>query len=209
MAKKTLPPDVHTEAPLSLSTPEPLEAILFQFVNLYERWSEDRQVMMKQSADMAKSLNKFSQQLVHLSELEDKVKATINTRIQREVEHAALDVGWVVGEAAKKAIGPTVEQLKVATEEVSQALSDYRWHRRFSYWVGMGSMMFAALGVSAFIMHVLMPAPTLPLTDRQMSYCSIGEELLTIWPTLSKETQAEFSVKVEDKDQDENKAARN
>lgn len=44
-----------------LLTPEEhLEAILFQFVNLYERWSEDRQKSAKQGSDIEKLVKQFS-----------------------------------------------------------------------------------------------------------------------------------------------------
>ncbi len=58
----------------SLTPSEQLEAILFQFVNLYERWSEDRQVAAKQGADIAKFVKEFAEQVEHFENIEEFVR---------------------------------------------------------------------------------------------------------------------------------------
>ena len=39
-----------------LNDREQLEALLYQYINLYERWSEDRQVFAKKGAELANSV---------------------------------------------------------------------------------------------------------------------------------------------------------
>jgi len=52
-----------TEETVNLTAEERLKALMYQFIKLYERWSEDRQVLNKHLADQADMLKDFTAQL--------------------------------------------------------------------------------------------------------------------------------------------------
>jgi DNA-binding ferritin-like protein (Dps family) len=79
---------VEQEEPLT--SEEHLESILFQFVNLYERWAEDRQVTAKQGADIAKFIKEFAGHVNDFALLEEKVRGDIHARIENEAKNIAI-----------------------------------------------------------------------------------------------------------------------
>lgn len=182
----------------SLTSEEHLEAILFQFVNLYERWSEDRQVTVKQSSDLAKFVKEFAQQVNQFATLEEKVRNDIHTSIRREAENTAVYFSKTIGEAARSEVEPTVRKLSEAVDESENVLHRYRSSLRFANWAMVAVSVASSILASLLIMWWLIPKPTLPLTSQQVRYLVTGESFNEIWPKLSKTEKERFKKLAEE-----------
>jgi hypothetical protein len=173
----------------SLTPEEHLEAILFQFVNLYERWSEDRQVTAKQSADLAKFVKEFAQQVNQFASLEEKVRDDIHTSMRTEAENMAVYLGRKIGDAASEEVEPTVRQLRDVVDESESVLSRYQSSVRFANCKMVVVSVFSSLLFALLIVFFLMPKPVLPISDEQIEYLKFGESMRYVWPKLLKTEQ--------------------
>ncbi|RDI37987.1 hypothetical protein [Aquicella lusitana] len=169
----------------SLTPEEHLEAILFQFVNLYERWSEDRQVTAKQSADLAKFIKEFAQQVNKFATLEERVRNDIHTSMRTEAENMAVYLGQTIGEAARKQIAPTVKKLEEASDEARDNLVGYYRELSQYKWVTIGVAALTTILTSLLIVKLLMPTPVMPLTAQQLDTYESGEAFQLILSKLS------------------------
>lgn len=169
----------------SLTPEEHLEAVLFQFVNLYERWSEDRQVTAKQSADLTKFVKEFAQQVNKFATLEERVRNDIHTSMRTEAENMAVYLGGTIGEAARKQIAPTIKKLEEASDEARGKLISYYSELSRYKWITLGATVFATVLTSLLIVKFLMPTPAMPLTAQQIDTYGAGEVFQSILPKLS------------------------
>jgi hypothetical protein len=169
----------------SLTPDEHLEAVLFQFVTLYERWSEDRQVTAKQSADIAKFVKEFAQQVNKFATLEERVRNDIHTSMRTEAENMAIYFGQTIGESAKKQIAPTVKKLEEASNEARGNLVSYYSELSSYKWTTIGITMLTTILTSLLIVKLLMPTPIVPLTAQQIDTYGAGEVFQSILPKLS------------------------
>jgi hypothetical protein len=176
----------------SLTPDEHLEAVLFQFVTLYERWSEDRQVSAKQSADTSKFIKEFAQHVGQFAKLEEKVRNDIKTSIRTEAENTAVYFSKTIGEAARKEVEPTISKLSNAVGESENVLNRYRSSLRFANWEMVTVSIVSSLLLNLIIIWWLMPHPTLPLTSQQTRYLITGESFTEIWPKLTKAEKERF-----------------
>lgn len=168
-----------------LTSEEHLESILFQFVNLYERWSEDRQVTAKQSADLAKFVKVFAQQVNEFATLEEKVREDIHASMRTEAKNMAVYLGETIGEAARKQIEPTIKQLDEACDEARSNLMGYYLQVSSAKWMTIGVTVVTTILTSLLIVKCLMPVPTSPLTNQQIDTYRAGEVFELIYPKLS------------------------
>lgn len=184
MTKTNQPPQA-VQQEESLTPEEHLEAVLFQFVNLYERWSEDRQVTAKQSADLAKFVKEFAQQVNKFSALEEKVRDDIHTSMRTEAENIAFYLGGTIGEAARKQIAPTIKKLEEASDEARGNLVSYYSELSSYKWMTIGVTVLTTIITSLLIVKFLMPTPVMPLTAQQIDTYGAGEVFQSILPKLS------------------------
>jgi hypothetical protein len=182
----------------SLTPDEHLEALLFQFLNLYERWSEDRQVTAKQSADLAKFVKEFAHQVGQFATLEGKVREDIQSSIRTEAENTAVYFSKTIGEEVRKEVAPTVDKIRAASDDAGRVLSGYQSAIRFANWEMVGVSVFSSILISILIVWFFMPKPTLPLTSQQARYLVTGESFNEIWPKLTKAEKERFKKLAEE-----------
>ena len=105
-----------------LTSQEHLEAILFQFVKLYERFSEDRQVGVKQSSDTAKLVSHFTAQVNRFETLTPAVCDALSASIKKIIGNAAHEVSQEINSAAFRATENIAQKLKSAASDTEQTL---------------------------------------------------------------------------------------
>jgi hypothetical protein len=177
-----------------LTTEGRLEAILFQFITLYERWSEDRQAAAKQGAETAKLIEKFTEQVNHFQNFESSVRQQLIVRITDSIG----SVGKVVGEeascAARKEIRNTVERLRDVTTESESVLKAYKQEVITTQWKVILISVLTTITTCLVLVWSIIPAPKLPLNDQQLSYLEGGRVMAKIWPKFTKKEQERFSA---------------
>jgi hypothetical protein len=172
-----------------LSIEEHQQALLFQFIALYERWSEDRQVAAKQGYDLAKQLEQFTEEVKRFSVIEEAVLVKLKKSLNETVVTLSEKVNHATADALNNTLGACVQRMDEAarkTETILAANQEIRWLR---YLKTLVVNVLCSLLVSRFVVWFFMPQPTLPLTAEDMSTYLAGKKILALWSTLPKEKQ--------------------
>lgn len=184
----------------ALTSEEQLEAILFQFVTLYDRIAEDRQVTAKQGADIAKFVKEFARDVTQFSSLEEKVRNDIHACIKNEANNMTSDIGKSLAKAAFTEVEPIIYKLESASSDARSLLHAYYSDMRTAHWKIIGTAISVSVITSLMIVWLLMPKPALPLTDIQLQKYEMGEMFSSLWRDLPKEKQDWFWNKAKEKE---------
>jgi hypothetical protein len=177
------------EAAPELSTENRLDAVLYQFVTLYERWSEDRQVAAKQGGDTAELVRLFTEQVKEFKSLEPSVRQDLVSSIQQASVKAIGTIGAEVGKQAVIATDQAAALLNKSAKEAKETLKRYEQELFYSHWVTIGFSFITTIATCLLLVYFLIPRPTLPLTDPQVRDLRGGEIMKLVWPKLSKKEQ--------------------
>lgn len=166
-----------------------LESVLFQFVQLYERWSEDRQVVAKLANSIKELGDVLIQQMQRFGELEPQVRR----KIEESISIASNQVGRVIAEEANKCalnqVKHTVDQLEATVERARKAIVTYEREVVSMHWkVIIGSVITTVL-TCVLLVWLVIPEPAIPLTKNQVKLLTNGELFDVVWPKLTKKEQ--------------------
>ena len=176
----------------TLTEEERLKAIAYQFIALYERWSEDRQVAAKQGADIAEFVKLFSEQVQSFKTLETEVRQAIITSIQQASTHVAKTVAEETSKEATRATEKLTQQLAHAVRDAEANLKVYQQEVIAWQWKVIGITMVTTLATCLLLVWLLIPKPTLPLSNEQIKYLNNGVLMEIVWPKLSKKEKDEL-----------------
>lgn len=176
----------------SLNQEEQQQALLFQFISLYERWSEDRQVAAKQGYDLAKQLEQFKREVSRFSSLEEAVIVKLRTSLNETTHTLSEQVNTATADALNTTLGASVQRIEHASRTVETILANHQQIRWFSQVKTLMMNCLCSLVVSSLVLWFWMPGPTLPLSEEDMNAYVMGKRLTRVWPTLSKEQRQWF-----------------
>ena len=187
-----------SEENLPLNSEERLKGIAYQFLKLYERWSEDRQVLNAHLATQAEMLKTFSAQLKNFESLEPQVRDQLVNNIHK----AAKSISHEMGSMMQQVIGKVVTfEVESATKKLSQVINDtantlknYQANAENNLIKTIGITVGTTLVASLLIVWLLIPKPTLPLTGDQLNTYYNGQLLNEFWPKLSKKEQQHLTA---------------
>jgi hypothetical protein len=187
------PPNT-TAAPL---TPDQqLQAVLYQYVKLYERWSEDRQVLMAQVAKLETVIQNLSNEVGSFSELELDIQKQIRSSIQQASTQIVQSVKQEARTLVEEKVRSQVDRLDQMLGKTELLLLHYGTQTRREKWKIPGAAILSglvvALGVGMLIAKLLMPPPIIPLTDGQYQALMEGLVYERVWPKLPPEAQADW-----------------
>lgn len=174
-------------SPTEMTAEDRLKAVLYQFVSLYERWSEDRQIAAKQGADIKDIISVFIEQLNHLKNLTPQVRQQLLGSVQTSAREAIKTISETIGKEATGAVEATARQLANTVEKVQQTLTAYQYEVVNTQWKIILSTMVTTLAASLLIFWLFMPKPVLPLTDKQIKDLRSGQLMSLVWPKLSQQ----------------------
>lgn len=182
------------EKVISLSADQHLEAILYQFVQLYERFLEERKELSRQMDLIEHSVDALSELIVHLESLEKKVKSTIQKSIEVEAEKTVVYLKKTLASEVSQHVQPMMDQLQ---KKLNGAVDPLIHHSsRFRFTVAEIKMMMVtvltSVCLSVCFVKWLMPVPVLPLTEAQWKTYTLGRQFEAFWPRLSKAKQQWF-----------------
>ena len=184
--------ETREETKKSLSIEDHQKALLFQFVTLYERWSEDRQVAAKQGYDLERQLKQFSEEVRRFSSLEEAVIVKLRKSLNETTHTLSEKVNAATAEALNTTLGSSLNRMEHASRTVATLLAEHQQIRRLRQVKTLATNSLCSLLVSGLMLWFFMPQPTLPLTQEDMNTYLIGKRFARIWPTLSKEKQQWF-----------------
>lgn len=174
---------------VAMTQEDQLKAILYQFITLYERWAEDRQAAAKQGTDTAQLVNIFIEQVKRFQELEPQVRQQIISSIQNANTNAVKTISEEIGKEATQAVENTARQLSHRVEQVQKTLGAYQNEVAKTQWQIILTTMLTSIVTCLLLVWLLIPKPTLPLTEEQLNYLGNGKMLELVWPKLSKQEQ--------------------
>ena len=176
-------------------TPEDrLKAVLYQFVTLYERWAEDRQLAVKQGADIAQLVAVFVEQVKNFQALESTVRQKISNSIESASSSAVKLIGEEIGKEATHNVKNTTRQLSTTVEAAERILNAYQEEVVRVGWKVILATMVTSVVTCLLLVWLLIPKATLPLTDQQLMFLNEGQLTATVWPKLSKKEQQHWQA---------------
>lgn len=159
-----------------LTSEERLKGLLYQYVSLYERWSEDRQVAAKRAADHADLLRQFSAQVVQFKTLAPEVRNDLKKSLNQELIQAIARVSDPLKAHAAQTMGTFVKDLGQSVFDAREALrycqATYTREVARRQWKILGAVLVGCVAISALAMHLLVPPA---LTERQLDLLYKGE----------------------------------
>ncbi len=173
----------------TLTLEDRLKAIAYQFVALYERWSEDRQVAAKQGAETAELVALLKQQVMAFGQLEPAVRARISQSIHQAASESIQAVREGVAQQTRDAVSQSAERLIVSVQTAERTLMGYQQVTRHHHWQVIGVAVASTITTSLLLVWLLIPRPTLPLSAEQVSALQIGSMVEQAWPDLSRKEQ--------------------
>jgi hypothetical protein len=166
-----------------------LKGIAYQFIALYERWSEDRKKANEQAADTAVLVKIFTEQVKEFKELSPQVRQKIMTSIQNAASGVGKAIGEEVSKASTLATENTARQLAQSVDRAEKILNNYEGEVVTSQWKVISVAALITVTTCFLIFKFLMPVPTLPLSDKQIEYLHSGEMMSLVWTKLTKKEQ--------------------
>lgn len=166
---------------------ESFRALLYQFMELYERWEADREIITKQGADIAQLVSVFTEQVQRFQELEPQVKKQIIASIQNSTTKAVEIISERIGQEATREVEDITRKLKDEVWQAQRLLNDYQQEVINSQWKTILIAACTTVATCFLVVWLLMPKATLPLTTKQIDDLNNGQIIRLIWPTLSKE----------------------
>jgi hypothetical protein len=172
-----------------LTMEDRLKAIAYQFISLYERWSEDRQLAAQQGVDTAKLVNLFTEQVKNFKTLEPTVRQHLVVSIQNTTSSVAKKIGEEIGKEASRVTEQVAHQLAQVSEKTKRTLTQYEGEIIATQWKVISISVFTTIVTCLLLVWLLIPKPTFPLNNKQIKYLNSGMMMELVWPKLSKKEQ--------------------
>lgn len=171
------------------STEEQLEAILFQFVNLYDRMSEDREAVAKQRADIAKFVKIFAAKVADFGGLENFFREQISSNMYDATLNITSAVRVAATDAFYQEAGKAADEIRDAAAQARKLLSSYQSPLNIKHWRIIGVTLLSSIVSSLLAVWFLMPKPinAYALSSGQINSLHVGAELKSLWLDLPQE----------------------
>lgn len=177
----------------SLNTDDRLKGIAYQFLKLYERWAEDRQVFNKNMAAFEEMLKIFINQIKEFEKLESRANNQILISAEKAAKHVCAEIGTMVGNSITREVDSSTIELKKSVNEAISLLKNYQAEGKSGLFWGISAIIASSILTSLFLVWLLIPAPKLPLTDDQLNTYYNGHFFGEFWPKLSKKEQKQLT----------------
>ncbi len=184
----------------SESPTEKLASICYQFINLYEYWSADRKDIAAEVKRAAELINKFKKQIDQFDALGDKLHKETTRHIESAVVRAVDIIRKDLHAEAFKTIEPVAQRLLVCLNEAERVLKNQQSYFHKKQTQTIVAVIFSTVLVSLAIVWLLIPRPTLPLTQDQIKEINIGYQIEKKWPSLSAHEKNQLKRLINDDD---------
>lgn len=172
---------------------EKIQASLYQFSKLSERWSEDRQIFSKQGSDLDQLLQAFKAQVDQFEKTTPQFKQRLVSVIEESISSASktavTELKNTVQQEASAEIERTIKPLNNSVKNAQAALENYKAHSSFNDWKMVALLVIVAILSSvlcgSYIAEKLMPEPRLTLEEPFYHYFTTGEKLSQNWSKLT------------------------
>ena len=176
---------------------ERLEALLYQYVRLYERWSEDRQVFAQKGAELSQALAAMQTEIKHLSTIEASVRRSLSSELQSVVQATQKAVVLAATGEAKKSLEQAEQRFRAMIAEVDRAFRQTAREVVQSRWQWFTITVLSAVLGGLLFAWFLLPHRLYQLTQQQADLVSMGGRLLTIINHMPKKERQQLFRQLE------------
>lgn len=180
-----------------LTLEERLKAIAYQFIALYERWSEDRQLAAKQGADTAELVKLFTEQVKNFKTLESSVREQLRVSIQQAVHQSTQKISEKVDDLASQKLEHVNHKLTTAADHLVHRLQQQEQESFKMTGIFLVVIFVMCILVSFMVGKWAVPQPYLPLSEQDLQTYQNGLLFNSFWPNLSKKEQKRLEALAE------------
>lgn len=184
-------------APVTLSAEERLSGMLYQFMQLHDRWMEERQDFLAQTATLDTVIKSLSKEGKAFAGLEAQVRQSIETSLHAAAYQAAQALKEGAGELADRVVMYHVDQLNQTLGKGQSLLQSYEVQTERASWKHLGtivlSTVLSGVLVGLFVARLMMPTVSLPLSHDEAKALQLGETLVKILPLMSDAEKKRFN----------------
>jgi hypothetical protein len=168
-----------------------LSGVLFQFIQLYERLSEDRQVFVAQAEKLEAMLKQMSAAAKAMGEF----KPQVGQAVEESLRGATHRVVQVVLNAAGD-LKDCTDQLNPALGQAESLLKRYEVETIWSNWKNWIIIGLTAIGAGAIVgllvTRLMLSTVSISLTDSEAEALQRGETFALVWPLMSPAEQKHY-----------------
>lgn len=183
----------------ALTSEERLQGLLYQYLSLYERWSEDRQVAAKRGADHAELLRQFSAQVAQFKTLAPEVRNDLKKNLSQELTQAMARINDPLKAEASKTMGSFVKDLGQSVFEAQEALrycqATYTREVAWRQWKILGAVLIGCVAISGLAIHLSVPPV---LTTRQLDLLHKGELAEKVFWQMNAQERAHWLARAKE-----------
>jgi hypothetical protein len=182
-----------TEPEDTLTNTERLQALLYQYLALYERWSEDRQIAAKRAADHAEMVQQFSTQLQAFKAFVPHLELELVDRVRTALASAVQEVGEPLQNRAKENLDRLIQEMDRVVYKAHSALSAYQTSHaqevKRSQWKVISIAVAVCILLSGLAIKMATPKS---LTAQEIQWMYSGQLMDKVYPRLSSQEQAHW-----------------
>lgn len=190
---------ISNETEDELTSEERLQGLLYQYLSLYERWSEDRQVAAKRAADHAEMLRQFSAQVAQLKTLVPELRNDLKKSLNQELIQAISRVNDPLKAHATQTMGSFVKDLGQSVFEAREALrycqATYTREVARRQWKILGAVLTGCIAISAVAIHLSVPPV---FTTRQLDLLHKGELAEKVFWQMNDQERAHWLARAKE-----------
>lgn len=186
-----------SNAPETLSAEDRLSGMLYSFMQLHDRWMEERQDFVAQTAKLDTVIKSLSKEVKTVAGLEPQLRQSIETSIHTAAYRAVQAVKEGSGELADKVVMYHVDQLNQTLGKGQLLLQSYEVQTERASWKHLGtivlSTVLSGVLVGLLVARLMMPTVSLPLSHDEAKALQLGETLVKILPLMSDAEKKRFN----------------
>jgi hypothetical protein len=191
----------------ALSTEDKLDVLFYQFMELHNQWSADRDVIVKQNQEMADLIKLCTKHLNTFGSLEHNMRTNLDGSIRQSVDASVAilsnQMGGIVASAvdgSAKRLSMSVERLDATFHRVDHGLQYQERRFALSTWKGffaaVGAGLFTGVIIAVLVLDFFFPTIA-PLSSQQIAYMQTGQNFTDRWNRLSPEKQQQVTALID------------
>lgn len=183
----------------AINPQEALETILYKFLSLHDAMDKQRVTLEHQNEDLTVLIQAFTEEIQKYQQFD----TAIRQQIAMSIQVATKSLGHHLGEEAQKtmtvAISDIAYQLHHAADKTQQTLQKAQERAQDAVWKRLLGTVLCAVFASVASVWLLMPTPTLPLTQDQLKLYQLGQDFSRQMNKLSEHEQKTILDKLQGK----------
>ena len=169
----------HTSPPLSHD--DKLRALLYQFLNLHDRWSEDRLAFAKRGAELDEVIAAIDQEVGELYRMQKTLTSSVRQALSDAVDSAAVEISDALEKESKQALVRTKQGLDDTLSQLSRTTNrilSESTTTRLSW--AVGAVLLSVLG-AVLVTKLLLPRHLYQLSDEDIRNLGYGRDFVMMY----------------------------